>query len=178
MTNNTVTEAKVPFLRKITPFDKDGKAGKILFVWGDGITTELDLNEVSEQNKIRSQYHGLSQRLGDSVAGCSKDSAYGYARDTMAEIIAVLKTPEWTKPAKGGSGKIETPLMIDDLIDVIAKLKKQPREKVETVVRAADRDTRDAWRKAPAVSAELATLLAKRAKESAKENGDFDFPLE
>ena len=178
MTNNNVIETKVPFLRKITPFDKDGEAGKIVFVWGDGITTELDMNEVSEQNKIRSQYHGLSQRLGDSVAGCSKDSAYGYARETMGEIINLLKTADWTKPAKGGSGKIETPIMIDDLIDVIAKLKKQPREKVETVVRTADRTTRDQWRNAPAVSAELATLIAKRAKESAKESGDFDFPLE
>lgn len=178
MTKETVETTKAHFLRKITPFDKDGQAGKIIFLWGDGITTELELNDVSEQNKIRAQFHGLSQRLGDSVAGCGKDSAYGYARETMAEIIALLKTADWTKPSKGGAGKIETPLMIDDLIDVITKLKKQPREKVEAVVRTADRDTRDAWRKAPAVSAELASILAKRAKETAKDSSDFDFPLE
>lgn len=175
---NTI-ETKTPFLKKITPFDKEGQPGKIIFAWGDGIKTELHIDDVSEQNKIRAQYHGLSQRLGDSVAGCSKDHAYGYARETLDGIMAILKTPDWTKPAAGGGGKIETSLSVDDLIAAIAKIKKQPVEKIDPVVRAATREQRDTWRKNSEVNAVLLDIAAKRAKETAKETpADFDFPLE
>ena len=170
------TPVKVSFLRKITPFDKDGKAGKILFVWGDGITTELRIDDISEQNKIRAQYHGLSQRLGDAVAGCSKDSAYAYAREQQLEIIKVLATENWAKPSTAGMAKTESELAISDLVEAVAKIKGKKVESIDPVVRTATREQRDIWRKNPTVAAEIAAHIAKRAKEMAKESEEFDFP--
>lgn len=176
MTNEI--ETKAPFLKKITPFDKNGQPGKIIFAWGDGIVTELRIDDISEQNKIRAMYHGLSQRLGDAVAGCSKDLAYEYARAQQMEIAGILKTENWTKPSTAGMPKAETEESILDLVESIAKIKKQPVEKIDPVVRNTTREQRDIWRKNATVGAEIATRIAKRAKESAKDSEDFDFPLE
>lgn len=174
--NKEMAEEKIPFLRKITPFDKTGIPGKIRYLWGDGIETQLNIESVSEQNKTRAMYHGISQRTGDAVAGCSKSGAYDYARELMQHVFDLLQSPDWSKPGTGGKG--ETPQSIEDLIAAIAKLKKQPPEKVANVVRNASREERDVWRKHPAVAAELEEIAYKRAKDAAKGAEGFDFPID
>jgi hypothetical protein len=168
-------EIKVPFLKKITPYDKGGIPGELQLVLGNGKVFHIYLDEISEQNKTRAMWHGLSQRFGDSVAGCSKDNAFGHAFKTFEELFATMRTADWTKPGTGG--KIETLESINDLIESIAKIKKQPVEKIATVVNGATREQRDTWRKNAEVNAELQSIMAKRAKAALKDAPDFDFPI-
>ena len=173
MTNEN--EIKAPFLKKITPYDKGGIPGILRLVWGNGVETQIEYNRISDQNKVRSSWHGLSQKFGDCVAGCSKDHAYDHAIKTVEEQYTVMQSPDWTKPGTGG--KVESLESINDLIESIAKIKKQPVEKIATVVNGATREQRDTWRKNAEVNAELQTIIAKRAKAALKDAPDFDFPL-
>ena len=166
------TEKKA-FLKKITPYDAGGIPGKLLLVWGDGITTEIELEKISEPNQTHAMWHGLSQRFGDSVAGCSKDRAFEYARSQIDEIYNQLQTSEWNRGGKGG-GEGEQAIL--DLIDAIARLKKKPAETISPVVRGADKDQRNIWRKHPAISAILLEIAQKRQKEIAKNSEEFEFP--
>ena len=166
------TEKKA-FLKKITPYDTEGQPGKLLLVWGDGITTEVELEKISEPNRTRAVWHGLSQRFGDSVAGCSKDHAYDYARKQVDEIYNQLQTQDWNRGGKGG-GEGEQSIL--DLIDAIARLKKKPVEAISPVVRNADKDQRNVWRKHPAINTILLEIAQKRQKELAKNSDEFEFP--
>lgn len=167
-------ETKKPFLKKITPYDKDGQPGKLILVFGNDTTIEIEKDKISEPNQTRAFWHGLSQRLGDSVAGCSKDHAYDYAAKTINELYAVLQSNEWNKSHAGGKG--ETEQSISDLIEAIAKTKSKKFEQVESIVRNATREKRDEWRKHPAISLAIGEIVLKRAKLAAKESVELDFP--
>jgi hypothetical protein len=166
---------KAPFLKKITPYDKDGIPGVLRLVWGNGIETQIEYNRISEQNKVRSSWHGLSQKFGDCVAGCSKDNAYEHAIKTVEEQYTVMQSTDWTKPGTGG--KVESLESINDLIESIAKIKKASVEKIAVVVNGATREQRDMWRKHPDINAEIQSIIAKRAKAAVKDAPDFDFPI-
>ncbi len=173
MTNEIGTKA--PFLKKITPYDKGGLPGILRLVWGNGTETQIEYNRISEQNKVRSAWHGLSQKFGDCVAGCSKDNAYAHAIKMVEEQYAVMQSTDWTKPSTGG--KVESLESITDLIESIAKIKKQSADKIAVVVNGATREQRDTWRKNPEVNAEIQSIMAKRAKAAVKDSPDFDFPI-
>lgn len=170
-----MTNEKTFFLKKITPYDKDGKPGVLQLVWGDGKMTEIELNQISEQNKTRATWHGLSQRFGDAVAGCSKDNAFEYARKQITELYEVLQSPEWTKGHAGGKGETEQSIL--DLISAIATLKKKKPNVIEPTVRGVDKTKRDEWRKHPAIITLLGEIALERAREAAKESAEFDFPI-
>lgn len=176
-----MTETKKPetvrFLRKLTPYDTDGQAGKILLAFGNGKTIEIEIERISEPNRTHAIYHGLSQRFGDAIAGCSKDSAYDYAEGIIHDLYAQLQTADWSKPAQGGKAKAEAP--ISDLVEAIAKIKKLDPDAIRATIEAASRETRDTWRQNARIAAELAAIVARRLKEAAKtdEAEDFDFPM-
>lgn len=177
MTN--ADDKKIPFLRKITPYDKDGKAGTMQLVLGNGTTIELALDQVSQPNQVRAMWHGLSQRLGDCVAGLSKDKLFDLAEKDLRAIIAVLATDDWDRKGTGAGKKVDSTEIMHDLATAIAKLKKAVFDGVFEVVRNAEQSQRDIWKKNPQIDAIMKDLAAKRAKESLKENGietDFDFP--
>lgn len=177
MTNETTT--KIPFLRKITPYDKDGKAGTLQLVLGNGSTIELPLDQVSQSNQVRAIWHGLSQRLGDSVAGLSKDKLFDLAEKDIRAIIAVLATDEWDRKVSAKGPRVDSADTMHDLATAIAKLKKAVFDGVFEVVRNAEQSQRDVWKKNPQIDAIMKDLAAKRAKEGLKEKGvetDFDFP--
>lgn len=167
-------ETKKPFLRKITPYDKDGQPGKLLLVFGNDTTIEIEKDKISEPNQTRAFWHGLSQRLGDSVAGCSKDLAYDYAAKTINELYLILQSTEWNKRHEGGKGETEQSIL--DLIDAIAKMKKKDSSLIEPTVRNATREKRDEWRKHPEIVVALGEIALKRMKQAAKESESLDFP--
>ena len=168
-------EIKPPFLKKITPYDKGGIPGELQLVLGNGTTFHVYIDQLSEQNKTRAMWHGLSQRFGDAVAGCSKDSAFGHARKTFEELYAIMGSTDWTKPGTGG--KFETLESINDLIESITKIKKATVEKIAPVVNGATREQRDVWRKHPDINAEIQSIIAKRAKAAVKDAPEFEFPI-
>lgn len=165
---------KTAFLKKITPYDNGGIPGKLLLVWGDGITTEIELEKISEPNRTHATWHGLSQRFGDSVAGCSKDRAFEYARTQIDEIYNQLQSPEWNRGGKGGRGESEQSIL--DLIVAVARIKNKKESKVDPVIRGATKEDREKWRKHPAISAILLELAQKRAEAMAANSDNFDFP--
>lgn len=168
-------DKKTPFLRKITPYDKEGQAGQIRFVLSNGSELVVKIDEISEPNRTHAAYHGISQRIGDSAAGCSKDSAFDYALECMTAVYDQLKTPDWSRPAQTGK-KPETETELTDLIAVIAKLKKLPEESVSGIVRESPREKRDEWRKNRTIALELAAIALKRLKAAPESGSDFDFP--
>lgn len=180
MENEIVNDAaaKVPFLKKITPYDKGGEAGKLKCVLGNGVVVEAVLDQISGENRVRAMWHGLSQKLGDSVSGLSKDKLFDLAEKDLRAIVAQLATADWDRKAVGGGKKVDGEIEINDLATVIAKLKKADFAAVLDVVQNAGQEQRDVWRKNAAIKAELADMIAKRAKAAAKESGgDFEFPI-
>lgn len=174
---NSTTETKIPFLRKITPYDKEGKPGQLQLILGNGTVIVCALDQISPANQTRAMWHGLSQKLGDAVSGLSKDKLYDLAEKDIRAVVAQLATEDWDRKAIGGK-RIDGHEVMHDLATVIAKLKKAVFDGVFEVVKNATQEQRDEWRKNPNVKAELADMLAKRAKAAAQgDGGELDFPM-
>ncbi len=163
-------EQKVPFLKKVTPYDKGGEAGVIKFILGNGSQVDVKLADVSEENKQRAMIHGISQRLGDACANLSKDKEYGKAYDELAALADQLATKDWTRERENGTGGQSK----EDLIAALVKLKKQPEDVIRAVVDAADDAKKKAWMSNKAIAAEILDIKAKRAKKEAKGNETID----
>jgi hypothetical protein len=147
------------FLAKVTPFDADGEAGVIRFVLGNGQEVVAVLKDMPEDIVQRLVVHGLSQKVGDSVAGLSKDRRFGDAYATMQDVVAMLVAGNWNAGREGGSS---------DLVEALAKLKKLPLEDVRVAVKRMDEETLKRVLANPAVKAEIAKIKAKRASDAAK----------
>lgn len=173
------TVEKVPFLRKITGYSNDARAeaGVIRFVLGDerGTTVTLDVTRLSDDIKERAMIHGLSQKIGDMVAGLSKDKLYTIAQTTLEDGVIQLYNGEWNAGREGNGGQA-----MQDLIDAIAKIQKADREKVAEVIANATPEKIAEWKKHKLVSAEMKDIAAKRAKAQLKAAGgadQLDFPM-
>ena len=170
--------AKVAFLKKITPWDKDGVAGQITFRLGNGDEVVVKRAEVSEANWERSAFHGISQRLGDSCASLSKGKEYGKAYEELLALKEQLATSFWTREREGGTKQQAK----DDLVQALVKLKKQDEEVVRAAVEKASEETLKKWMGNAAVAAEMKDIAAKRAKAEAKGSNqtvdDIDLGLE
>ena len=70
-----VEEAKTPAFCKKS-WDANGVG---TFVFGNGTTVSLDVNELSEDQKFNLMMHGLMQKGGDSYASAKGDFALGIA---------------------------------------------------------------------------------------------------
>lgn len=147
------------FLAKVTPFDADGKEGQVSFVLGNGQTVTAVLKDLPEDIVARLVVHGLSQKVGDSVAGLSKDRRFGDAYATMQDVVAMLVQGNWNAGREGGSS---------DLVEALAKLKKLDVESVRVAVKRMDEETLKRVLANPAVKAEIAKIKAKRAQDNAK----------
>lgn len=170
---STENNTQAPFLKKLTPFDKGGKPGKLIFILGNGHEVELDYASVREENKVHATYHGLSQKIGDALAGLSKNREYGVAADVLAEKIDQMYNGDWIAARQGG----ESVNSVADLIYAIAKVKKLKEVDVAKVVEAASTEERKTWRKHPAIDALIQERKLQRAKERAKAENDLDFPM-
>jgi len=147
------------FLAKITPYDADGSEGQVRFVLGNGQEVVARLEDFPQDIRDRLAYHGISQKVGDSVSGLSKERRFGDAYATLQDSVAMLVAGNWNAGREGGSS---------DLVEALAKLKKLPVEDVRVAVKRMDEDTLKRVMANPAVKAEIAKMKAKRATEAAK----------
>lgn len=162
-------QAKViPFLRKVTEFDKDGVKGQVLFVLGNGQSIPVLLEQVSPENMYHASVHGISQRLGDSVAAFSKDKDYASAYASLVSLQEQLATKEWNKPREGGGNRQQ----VEDLISALCKLKKQDEEIVRAAVEKATPEKIKSWAGNTKVAAEIASIKKARADAHKKASSD------
>jgi len=161
-------EKKIPFLRKVTEFDKEGKPGEVKFILGNGQDVTVIVAEVSEKNKYHAMIHGIQQRLGDATATLSKTNNFGKAFEELSSLRDQLKLENWNREREGGISKQN----LEDLIAALAKLKKQDVEVVRVAVEKADDDTRKKWAKNTKVDAEIQDIRKRRADAAKKASKD------
>lgn len=164
------------FLKKVTPFDKGGEFGKMVFLLGNGLKLVCDITELPVEIKERLMYHGLSQKIGDSSSGFSKGKDFTGALNAMEEVAAHLRQGEWTKGAK------ERGINLSDMAEVIAKLKKFKPEDVLKSLQEMTEDKVKEMAKHPAIAAGLNDLRHARRQEALKEAAkgtklDFELKL-
>lgn len=165
--NNANNTESVKFLTKITPYDKDGEAGKIKFILGDKREVILDISKVSQENQPRAMVHGLAQKIGDAISGLSKEKRYGDAYELITKNVELMYSPNWTFPREGFERGVSEEAK-HDLAFAIAKLKKVPFEQAAAAVQKAENAQLKEWLKVPAIDRIVAEQVAKRKAEAAK----------
>lgn len=164
----------VYFLDKVV--QKDG----VQFLLGDGQSLTTRLAELEPEILHELALHGLSQKIGDSASGCSKDKAFGVAFRNMLAVYEGLKAGRWTAArAKKASAAGLNQALTEDLIQALMKLQGLPLERVEEAVHAADAATIAGWMKNPRVSLAVAeeTLRRLQAVADGAEEVEFDLPI-
>lgn len=163
---NDITK-KPPFLKKITEWDEGGDKGTIKFVLGNGQQVYVQESDISPENRYRLMIHGISQKLGDSCAAFSKELKYGDAFAELTDLAEMLKTKDWSRKREGGGRQA-----LEDLIEALAKLKKQEPDVVRVAVEKATSETLKKWAKNATVDAELQAIRKRRADAAKKASGD------
>lgn len=153
------TNANVKFLSKVLPFDVNGKAGVVACVLGNGLRVEVDAEMLSDDIRMRLMYHGLSQKLGDSAAGFSKDRDFSGAFAAIQQTADNLISGVWASRASSGTS---------DLVAAIAELRGVEVEAAQAAVDKMTEDQVSAVRKHPAIKEAIARMQAERLKQVAK----------
>ncbi len=151
----------------------------VTFTFGDGGEAVARLADFSDEIVTQLALHGLSQKGGDSYAGAKSACAENdidpeeWSKAQVEGVIRQLTDGEWTVRREGGGGGGVTDLARalaeatgSDLTDAVAK------------VNDADKDTKAALRKHPAIAAILARLRQERAakKQAELESAAADAP--
>lgn len=150
-------------------YNEDGSAE---FKFGNGTVVSVNVNDFDEEIKFNLMMHGLMQKIGDSFAGAKGDYAIGVG--SAEKVIAQLQAGQWTASRASGEAKPKT----GELVTALANLKGLEPEVVAVAVEKATDEQRKAWRKHPAIAAEIARMraekAAKRAAEATTEGGDIE----
>lgn len=151
---------KIPFLRKVL----NPEAGSIRFVLGNGQEVVCELGKVGAANRERALYHGLSQKIGDSVAGYSKDSAFGAAFAELSAVRDQMYSPDWSSGREGGGGSA-----IELLVQALARVKKLDIDVVRAAVEKATGEQRKTWTSNAKVAEVIQKIKSEQATARAKE---------
>lgn len=164
---------KTTEVKAVRFLSKEVLSNGVVFKLGNGQTLQAALSDFNATIQKDLALHGLSQKVGDSAAGCAKDKAYGAALAAMTAVHDSLKAGKWGAEREGTGGQL-----MEDLIQAIATLKKMDAEAVGAAVRAADEATVKAWLKNAKIASAILELKAKRAKLAAREaEEDFEFTV-
>ena len=147
------------FLSKLTPEMVGGKSRMVRFVLGNGVEVQACLDNYSSEIVERLAIHGLSQKVGDSASGFSKDRDFHGAFGAMQGVEDNLRAGVWA--SKGGSGT-------SDLVAVLADLQGASLEDAQAAVDKMTEDQLATVRKHPAVRKGIVDLQAARAAELAR----------
>jgi hypothetical protein len=150
---------KVPFIKKVTEFDKGGKKGEITFKFRNGTQVVLLLSEVSEANKHHAFVHGISQKAGDTYAGASKTNDFSGAFDGLQSVIAQLATDEWSKTGDGFLNHTQ-------LFQAVALVMKKAVEDVADTWETLTDAEKKTWTGHSKVKVELAKMKLEAAKKA------------
>jgi hypothetical protein len=165
---NEVAEVKTPkFCEK--DYTDEGVAE---FKFGNGTVVMVNASDLSEDIRNNLMMHGLMQKIGDSYASARGDFTIGVA--AAEKVIQQLMDGQWTASRASGESKPK----IGELVTALANLKGLDATVVATAVEKATDDQRKAWRKHPAIAAEIAKIRAEkaaaRAKAAVAEGGDIE----
>lgn len=126
--------------------------------------------------------HGISQKIGDTIAGIAKkaekenispDAERGYvdfAISMVEEALSDLGEDVWVSESEGGNGNAGVTLLFEAVLAAYEANGKPVAEDARPALAAKLKDeaTRKALRENPSVAAELAKIKAERAAERAK----------
>lgn len=165
-------EKTVRFLSKVS----DSQQKAVTFQLGDGQILKTLLTDYPAHIREQLELHGLSQKIGDAASGCAKEKEYRAALATMTAVHEALKAGKW-----GADREMASSALMEDLIDVIMKLKGLKREVVAESVHLADAATIKSWLRHPAIDEGIqnARLIRARSRSKAEAAGaEFDFPVQ
>jgi hypothetical protein len=144
------------------------ETGTITFEVGEE-TRVFDPAQCSDQMRLQAEFHGFSQKIGDSYAGASKateDSEMTQEEYILAQIdtaIAQLYAGDWSIRTGAGAGP-----RITDLVRALCELyPDQAEADVAETVSNMDADQKKQTRAHPAVATILDRLRAERAAAKA-----------
>lgn len=152
--------AKDFFLRKVVPWDDGGEVGKVTFKLGNGSSLVCEWEKLPADMQMRLGYHGLSQKIGDSAANCSKAKDFATAYDNMQGLWESLLQNAWNVKGDGTSTA--------DLAKALSTLKKCTVEAAEAAIAKMDDEQLAKVKAHPQVKVKLAEIRAERAKAAAK----------
>ena len=147
------------FLVKLLPEDVGGVARSVRFVLGNGIEVRACLDDFEPGIVERLALHGLSQKIGDSTSSMSKDRDFHGAFGAMQGVADNLANGLWSSRAGSGTS---------DLVAAIARLQGVELEVAQAAVDKATEEQIAAFKKHPAINAEIKRAQAERASELAK----------
>jgi len=153
------------FLAKLMPDDVGGKANSVRFILGNGVEVLASLESYSEGMKTKLALHGLSQKIGDSAAGFSKDRDFHGAFGAMQQVEDNLREDLWSSRSGGGTS---------DLVSVLAELQGASLEAAQAAVDKMNEEQLKAVKANPQVKAAIAKLVSDRATELAKSAAPLD----
>jgi hypothetical protein len=147
--------AKVAFLSKTTSEVEQS----VTFGLANGIKVVGLLADMPEEIRVRLALHGLSQKVGDSAAGFSKEQNFRGAYSAMQAVLDGLVAGVWSIRAGGSS----------DLVAALVRLGMAEDEEVaQEMVDSMDEETLKAVASHPDVKKVVAEIKAERAREAAK----------
>jgi len=124
----------------------------------DGVELRVDLNELSQEIVLRLAKHGLSQKIGDSYAGCGEGEASGKA----TAVADDLKANNWsTRVAAAGPKSTQ-------LAEALASVTGKPLEEAAALIETMEDEQKKSLRAHKGIKAELAAIKARKTAEAAK----------
>lgn len=154
---------KIPFLRKIRPEQMGGIENTVIFRLQSGLEVQCDASKLPENAKNWLLLHGISQKVGDAVAGI-KDEKTAFAR--MQSVVDNLEAGNLTAQAGSGHNDLVLALMsiynkpASELDEFAAKIALMDEEKIKEIS------------KHQKVKAKILEIRAERAKKSLGEDLD------
>lgn len=148
--------------KKIASKYVEGMAVRIEFDNGKNVV--LDIGDLTEEVRHLAIMHGISQKLGDSYAGCGGDVEMAWAQCTA--IRDQLLDGNWNAPGRDGRGRQGK----QDLIRVLYGIALQEGHNVtesgvEKMIEALDKKQLAGLKKDPQVAKGLAEIELTRARE-------------
>jgi hypothetical protein len=139
------------------------------FILGNGKQLSTDFDSLSPAMQRQLGLHGLSQKVGDTAAGCSDGKEFTRALEQMTTTWENLRQDKWR--ADGGAGNS---VLIEALIRHTGKSEADVRRNVAN----ADADMLAKWRSNLKVAAIMKQIIAIRAAEKAAESDDDEIELD
>lgn len=131
------------------------------FTFAHGAVITIDLADLPESIVTQFVLHGISQKVGDSYAGCKTPEE---AHEKAAALVERVKAGDWkTVRASGGSKRSSM------LLEAMVLATGQSEDECRTVLDGMDEDQQKALKDHPAIKAQMAVIRAKRAAEKAAE---------
>lgn len=152
---------------------KEVGGSSVKFVLANGLGLTVELGNLGSEIVQRLALHGLSQKIGDSAAGFSKEKRYGDALAAMQDVADMLGEGKWAAGSGGGTS---------DLVEALSRLKGVEKETVRALVKRASEEKVKEWLGNKAVKAAILEIKLERIRRDEgrdeDEGEDLDLDLE